>query len=66
MRLAYFILSFFVLSISFCCQSEATAVDNTNNYQSVVDTIITFDPVTYEESIQVVRYKVSEDGKDTV
>ncbi|MEM0994129.1 MAG: hypothetical protein AAGI49_13910, partial [Bacteroidota bacterium] len=23
-------------------------------------------PVTYEESTQVVRYKVSEDGKDTV
>ncbi|MEM9886430.1 MAG: hypothetical protein AAF849_11115 [Bacteroidota bacterium] len=65
MKLAYLIASFFIISICFACD-ENEQIEQTTNYQSVVDTVITFDPSTYEESMQIIRYKLSEDRNDTV
>lgn len=59
-----FIISFlFAIGILFSTQLNAqndTPIV-TLEYQEVVDTIITFDPETFEETVHIVRRKIKED-----
>lgn len=65
MKFSYLVVAFFVVCAWFSC-TEEQAVDAATDFRIVTDTIITFDPVTYEESMQTITYKISADGKDTL
>lgn len=56
----FFTLLAILFSTATFAQTE-TPVSPTE-YQEVVDTIITFDPVTYKEEMQIIRRKVKSDA----
>ncbi|MEM8528526.1 MAG: hypothetical protein AAGG68_28065 [Bacteroidota bacterium] len=66
MKFSYLVVAFFIVFAWFSCTEETAITDSTTNFQTVVDTIITFDPVTYEEHITTITYNLSADGKDTL
>ncbi|MEL6720063.1 MAG: hypothetical protein AAFO82_03905 [Bacteroidota bacterium] len=66
MKFSYLVVAFFIVCAWFSCSEDHAIKDSTADIKVLVDTIITFDPETYEESIQVITYTVSADGKDTL
>ena len=65
MKFSYLVVAFFVVCAWFSCTEEQVA-STTADFKTTVDTIITFDPETYEEHVQTITYKISTDGKDTL
>ncbi|MEN0050275.1 MAG: hypothetical protein AAF806_24635 [Bacteroidota bacterium] len=65
MKFSYLVAAFFVVCTWFSCADEQ-AVETITDFKIVTDTIITFDPETYAESIETITYKISADGKDTL
>ena len=66
MKFSYLVAAFFVVCAWFSCTEENVMKDTTTDFQIVVDTIITFDTETYEEIMQTITYKITQDGKDTL
>jgi len=66
MKFSYLVVAFFVICAWFSCTEENAVGNTTADFKIMVDTIITFDPETYEENIQTITYKISADGKDTL
>jgi len=71
MKLAYLVAAFFVVCVLFSCANEeitedvSLEIEESLTPQYVYDTIITFDPETFEESVQIVRSELDPNAVET-